>query len=240
MNNLIELNDISAGYEDKRILTNVSIHIAHKDFVGIIGPNGGGKTTLLRVILGMLKPFSGNISFFNADGTQTDHIKMGYLPQHTQIDRNFPISVREVLRSGQSWSFRSMFRSEKKVRDAKQLDAVVERFHLNDIIDNHISELSGGQIQRVLLARAVISKPDIVILDEPNTYIDLRFQSQTYEMLKSINDECAVVVVGHDIDALLNNARNIVCVNHSAEQYDAKSISPETINRCFMQDKSSC
>ena len=133
-----------------------------------------------------------------------------------------------------------MFRSEKKVRDAKQLDAVVERFHLNDIIDNHISELSGGQIQRVLLARAVISKPDIVILDEPNTYIDLRFQSQTYEMLKSINDECAVVVVGHDIDALLKNARNIVCVNHSAEQYDAKSISPETINRCFMHDKSSC
>ena len=129
---------------------------------------------------------------------------------------------------------------KKKVRDAKQLDAVVERFHLNDIIDNHISELSGGQIQRVLLARAVISKPDIVILDEPNTYIDLRFQSQTYEMLKSINDECAVVVVGHDIDALLKNARNIVCVNHSAEQYDAKSISPETINRCFMQDKSSC
>ena len=83
-------------------------------------------------------------------------------------------------------------------------------------------ELSGGQIQRVLLARAVISKPDIVILDEPNTYIDLRFQSQTYEMLKSINGECAVVVVGHDIDALLKNARNIVCVNHSAEQYDAK------------------
>ena len=156
MNNLIELNDISAGYEDKRILTNVSINIAHKDFVGIIGPNGGGKTTLLRVILGMLKPFSGNISFFNADGIQTEHIKMGYLPQHTQIDRNFPISVREVLRSGQSWSFRSMFRSEKKVRDAKQLDAVVERFHLNDIIDNHISELSGGQIQRVLLARSVI------------------------------------------------------------------------------------
>ncbi len=236
MRNLIELNDISAGYKNRRVLTNVSIQIAHRDFVGIIGPNGGGKTTLLRVILGMLKPFSGSMTFFNADGTRTAHINMGYLPQHTQIDRNFPISVKEVLRSGQGWAFKDMFNPEKKAIDEKELDAVVERFRLKEVVNCHISELSGGQMQRVLLARAVISKPDVVVLDEPNSYIDLRFQHQTYEMLRNINDECAVVVVGHDIDALLKNARSIVCLNRSAEQYDARSISQETIRKCFQQD----
>jgi zinc transport system ATP-binding protein len=239
MQNLIELNHISAGYRNKRILSNVSINIGQRDFVGIIGPNGGGKTTLLRVILGMLKPDSGRMTFFNADGTEAEHIKMGYLPQHTQIDRKFPLSVKEVLRSGQSWSLKDVLHIGKKTIDEEQLNAVVERFHLENIVNCQISELSGGQIQRVLIARAVISRPDVVILDEPNTYIDLRFQNQTYEMLKSINDECAVIVVGHDIDALLNHAHSIVCLDHSAEQFDAKSISRETINKCFMQTSSS-
>ena len=234
MTNLIELNNISAGYGDKEILSNVTINIPQRGFLGVIGPNGGGKTTLLRVILGMLKPTSGRKTFFRADGTPKEHINMGYLPQHTQIDRKFPLSVMEVLRSGLGWSFKDIFSTEKKVYNKRQLDAVIERFHLEDVADCHISELSGGQLQRVLIARALIAKPDVVILDEPNTYIDPHSQSRTYEMLKSVNDECAVIVVGHDIEALLRHAQTIVCLNHTAEQYDANDIKREAIDKCFV------
>ena len=230
MERLIKLEDICAGYSDKTVLNDVSIDIAPKDFVGIIGPNGGGKTTLLRVILGMLKPLSGNITYYDASGKPTEHISMGYLPQHTQIDRKFPISVKEVVRSGLDTPIRSIFRANA-ASEKQLLDSIIARFGLQDIAGNHISELSGGQLQRVLLARAVISRPDVLILDEPSTYVDLFFQSKMYELLEGINNECAIIVVGHDVETLLRKTRSVVYVNHSVRQYDAARITPELASK---------
>ena len=235
MKKLIELRNICAGYRDTQVLKDVSINIAQKDFVGIIGPNGSGKTTLLRVILGLLKPTNGSMKYFDSSETVTKHISMGYLPQHTQIDRSFPISVREVIRSGLDNSIQGLFHNNMAVEN-ERLNTVISRFGLREIINNHISELSGGQIQRVLLARAVISKPAVVVLDEPGTYVDLRFQGEMYELLKSINEECAIVVVGHDIDPLLHNVRSVIYVNRSAKQYDATQVSAEWASQLLSCD----
>lgn len=231
---LIELHDVVAGYGSKTVLNAVSMCVERNDFLGIIGPNGGGKTTLLKVVLGLLKPRRGNIEYFDEEGKVVDAIRMGYLPQYTNVDKNFPISVYETIYSGlvdNRVFLSASCRNEMK----EETERMIEDFQLSGIANCHIGSLSGGQLQRVLLARAVVSKPDIVVLDEPNTYADLRFQNQTYRLLHQLTGSCAVVVVGHDVDTLLRNARNIALVDHSVHQYKASEISPMEVKEYFME-----
>ena len=181
MNPIIKIEHLAAGYEGKEVLHDVNLTIYQDDYLGIIGPNGGGKTTLMRLILGLMNPTEGNISYYK-DGKPVKEITMGYLPQYNDLDKQFPISVYEVVLSGlnKSKSLLARFNKEHHQLVADTLD----RMQLSDLKDRHIGALSGGQLQRVLLARAIVSKPDVVILDEPNTYIDRRFQKQMYEMLE--------------------------------------------------------
>ncbi len=228
---LIKIENLSAGYEGKEVLHDVNLTVYSDDYLGIIGPNGGGKTTLMRLILGLMKPTKGDIRFFK-DGKEVEEITMGYLPQYNALDRQFPISVYEVVLSGLSKT-KGLFSRYTKAQHQQVLDTL-DRMQLSDLKDRHIGALSGGQLQRVLLARAIVSKPDVVILDEPNTYIDRRFQKQMYEMLEQINKDCAIIIVSHDIAEVLNNVKHIACVNHHLHYHATADMPKEKLEAHFL------
>ena len=245
---LIEIEHLSAGYDGKQVLNDINLTVYQDDYLGIIGPNGGGKTTLMRLILRLMKPTEGNIRYFkkmkdkngnpilDENGeTKVEEVKeisMGYLPQYNSLDKQFPISVYEVVLSGLSKT-KSLFSRYSQTQHQQVLDTL-ERMQLMEFKDRHIAALSGGQLQRVLLARAIVSKPDVVILDEPNTYIDRRFQKQMYEMLEQINKECAIIIVSHDVAEVLNNVKHIACVNHHLHYHDTADMPREKLEEHFL------
>ena len=229
-NLLLRLQNISVGYGRKTVLHDIDLCLYEKDFLGIIGPNGGGKTTLIKTILGLVKPQSGQLTFYK-DGQPVPRIGMGYLPQYNRIDKKFPISVYEVILSG--------LNSEKhiwqrfKPEHHERVRQMVEQMGLGGLEHHPAGALSGGQLQRALLGRAIISQPDIVILDEPNTYIDKRFESQLYSLLETINRHSAVVLVSHDIGAVLQNVRTIACVNETLDYHPDTEVPPDWLERHF-------
>lgn len=226
---IIQIEHVSAEYDGKQVLKDINLTVYQDDYLGIIGPNGGGKTTLMRLILGLKKPTGGSIHFCS----EGKEISMGYLPQYNDLDKQFPISVYEVVLSGLSKS-KSLFARYTK-QHHQQVTETLERMQISDLKDRHIGALSGGQLQRVLLARAIVSKPDVVILDEPNTYIDRRFQKQMYEMLEQINKECAIIIVSHDIAEVLNNVKHVACVNHNLHYHDTTDMPKEKLEEHFLK-----
>ena len=177
MNPIIQIEGLNASYEYKTVLSQVNLSVYERDFLGIIGPNGGGKTTLIKCILGLHPLDKGNISFYE-NGNIVPEINMGYLPQYNSIDKKFPISVYEVVLSGLSKQ-KSIFQKYNK-ENHEQVRRTIARMGLEGLEDRAIGQLSGGQLQRVLLGRALVSYPKFVILDEPNTYIDKRFETKLY------------------------------------------------------------
>ncbi len=232
MEPIIRLDNIQASYEQKQVLQDVSLTVYDHDYLGIIGPNGGGKTTLIRVMLGLKKPERGTVTYFR-DGKPAKEIRMGYLPQYSLIDRQFPIAVYDVVLSGLSQEKKlwRRFSKEQHERAAETL----RQMQLDDLARRAIGELSGGQLQRVLLARAVVSRPDVLVLDEPNTYIDKRYQAQMYEMLEQFNHDCAIVIVSHDIAEVLQNAKHVACVNRHLHYHDHPHIDADKFERHFLE-----
>ncbi len=227
---IIRLEHIQVAYDEKIVLNDVNLTVYQKDFLGIIGPNGGGKTTLIKVILGLITPRSGDIHFF-CNGNPTHEIKMGYLPQYNQIDKKFPISVYDVILSGLSRQ-KSLLRRFSKEQHAKVNDIIVQ-MGLEGLEERAIGQLSGGQLQRALLGRAIISDPDVVILDEPNTYIDKRFEAKLYKLLEEINHERAIILVSHDIGTILQNVKTIACVNETLDYHPDTEIPTEWLEEHF-------
>ncbi|WP_321439092.1 metal ABC transporter ATP-binding protein [uncultured Bacteroides sp.] len=230
MNKIIEIGHLSAGYDRKTVLRDINLNVYEQDFLGIIGPNGGGKTTLIKLILGLLKPDSGEIRFFR-DGKSVDGISMGYLPQYNAIDKKFPISVYDVILSGLS-SKKSLIKRFSDEHHAQVAD-VISRMGLLGLEKKAIGKLSGGQLQRTLLGRAIVSNPEVVILDEPNTYIDQRFESRLYEILSEINKERAIILVSHDIGTVISNVKTIACVNETLDYHPDSEVSTEWLEEKF-------
>lgn len=228
MNAIIEIKNLSAGYDGRTVLRNVNLTVYERDFLGIIGPNGGGKTTLIKCILGLLKPTSGEIILH--DHHQSS-FTMGYLPQYNTIDRKFPISVEEVILSGLSVhkSLHSRFTPEHREKAA----SIIVRMGLEGLERRAIGQLSGGQLQRALLGRAIISDPSVVILDEPSTYIDKRFEARLYELLVEINKECAIILISHDIGTVLQQVKSIACVNETLDYHPDAGVTNEWLEKNF-------
>ena len=235
---IIEIKNLSAGYDGRTVLHDVNLTIYERDFLGIIGPNGGGKTTLIKCILGLLKPTGGEIIFHIGQNdnhfqipTSSSEISLGYLPQYNSIDRKFPISVEEVILSGLSIqkSLTSRFTPEQKEK-GKQ---IVSRMGLEGLEHRAIGQLSGGQLQRALLGRAIISDPSALILDEPSTYIDKRFEARLYELLAEINKECAIILVSHDIGTVLQQVKSIACVNETLDYHPDTEVTTEWLEKNF-------
>ncbi|MGL5787157.1 MAG: metal ABC transporter ATP-binding protein [Bacteroidales bacterium] len=230
MNKILELDNIYAGYSHKEVLRNINLTVRKGDFLGIIGPNGGGKSTLLKVILGLIKPNKGKVSYF-LDGKKQDRISIGYLPQVSNTDKDFPISVRELILSGLPPK-NTLFSTYNKDQ-IKLVDEIIHKTGLSLHADAAISELSGGQYQRALLGRAIISNPDILILDEPNSYLDREFEIKLYDILKEINQTTTILLVSHNISAVCSIAKSLACVNGTLHYHPTNKISPECIYDSF-------
>jgi zinc transport system ATP-binding protein len=229
-NPLLQLTDISAAYDGKTVLSHVDLTVYHRDFLGIIGPNGGGKTTLIKVMLGLVKPTTGSLHFFR-QGEEVHEIKMGYLPQYNQIDKKFPISVREVVLSGLAKE-KPLWR-RYSAEQHERVSEMIVRMGLEGLEDRPIGALSGGQLQRAMLGRALVSNPEVVILDEPNTYIDKKFEARLYSLLEEINKERAVVLVSHDIGSVLQNVKTIACVNETLDYHPDTEVPAEWLEEHF-------
>ncbi len=195
---MIALDKISFSYTNRVLLDNVTLNIGEHDFVAVVGSNGCGKTTLMKIILGLLKPHSGQI-VFSRGGCTVPTLSMGYLPQYSQIDRLFPVTVREVVKMGLLCKS-NLWQPFTGRQQGKAIDAAVERMGLARLVNSPIGVLSGGELQRTMLARAIVSRPDVIILDEPDTYLDNNSENMMYSLLKQLNDECTIVLVSHDAE----------------------------------------
>lgn len=219
---ILELKNITAGYEHLEVLRHINLEIHDKDFIGIIGPNGGGKTTLLKVILGLLKPFSGEIIFH----TSRQNL-FGYLPQNNRFDQRFPISVTEVVLSG-LMSEKGLYRSYTR-RDRQKAEELLDKYGMGAYRKSPIGDLSGGQMQRVFLCRAIISSPRILMLDEPTTYVDSHFEKEFYTILEELNKTLCIVMVSHDLGTICSYVKTIACVNKELHYHQSNLISPEQL-----------
>lgn len=219
---LVRLDDVSVAYDGKYVLEDVNLSIFENDFLGVIGPNGGGKTTLVKIILGLLPPQKGRVQYFSK-GQPTNKLKIGYLPQYNSIDKKFPITVREVILSGLLKKHSFFHRYVES--DRLKVDMMINRMGLDGYADVPIGQLSGGQMQRTLLGRALIAEPQLLILDEPNTYIDKRFEAKLYEILTEVNKQCAVLLVSHDIGTVLQSVKSIACVSGRLDYHPSAEIS---------------
>ena len=230
MEKLIEIKEVTVSYDIKPVLNSVSLDVWKFDFLGIIGPNGGGKTTLLKIILGLMKPDSGEISFFDNE-KRVPSLKIGYLPQINPIDKRFPISVYEAISSGLAGE-KPLLKDFTHSQKERVKDLIVE-MGLEKFAKRAIGELSGGQLQRALLARAIVSCPQLLILDEPNTYVDKKFESQFYELLGEINKKTSIILVSHDIGTLLPMVKNVACVNETMHYHPGTDISDEWVSKTY-------
>ncbi|HCO67020.1 MAG TPA: zinc ABC transporter ATP-binding protein [Dysgonomonas sp.] len=228
---LLEIRNITVGYDpQKPVLQDINLNVYNNDFLGIIGPNGGGKTTLLKTILGLIKPGKGEILFFK-DKKNADKINIGYLPQINKIDKKFPISVYDVILSGLTpkRNFFNYYSAEQK----ETARHIAEKMGLSGLLDRPIGNLSGGQLQRALLGRAVIDNPDLLILDEPSSYVDKRFETDFYKILEEINHQTAIILVSHDIGTVISQVKNIACVNEGLHYHSGSNISSEWLKENY-------
>ena len=229
-NPIIQISDLCAAYEEKTVLSHVELTVYERDFLGIIGPNGGGKTTLIKCILGLHQPQKGKIHFYK-NGKEVPEINMGYLPQYNHIDKKFPISVYEVILSGLSKQ-KSIFQRYNNEQHELVRQMIIQ-MGLEGMDKRAIGELSGGQLQRALLGRALVSNPEVIILDEPNTYIDKRFEAKLYSLLEEINKERAIILVSHDIGTILKNVKTIACVNETVHYHPHTEVPTEWLEEHF-------
>jgi zinc transport system ATP-binding protein len=201
---LITLSKISMGWEHREVLRDVTFTVHEHDFIAITGPNGGGKTTLLRIMLSLLKPVHGTVKHNVSD------LRIGYLPQKNMIDSNFPVVVRDVIKSG-LLGVKGLSSAEKE----KLFNEAIEEMDLVEHADRPIGLLSGGQLQRALLGRAIISHPQLLVLDEPLSYIDKRFESRLYKIIERLAKTTTIVLVSHEMSTIagMANRHFIVDVN---------------------------
>lgn len=215
---IIRLTDIDVTFDRRPALRGVSLTIGRGDFVAITGPNGGGKTTLLRVILKLLKPTQGKVEYFSADGTPERRLRVGYLPQKSMIDTRFPISAGEAIRSGLLTGYAGRAASAD---DRRRFEEITELTGTAAFTDRPVGDLSGGQLQRVLLGRALISGPELLVLDEPLSYVDKRFEHQIYHIMEQAARRATIILVSHEMSVISGMANRHFIVDGTLHECGA-------------------
>lgn len=222
MKPIVKFENVNFSYQDTLILENVSLQILPGEFVGIIGPNGGGKTTLLKLILGFLKPSTGIIEVFGEPPRNGQARPIAYVPQTARFDRQFPISVMEVVLSGCLSHLPWYGKFHQKELDAAS-DALA-MVGLLDFKDAPFGKLSGGQAQRVLIARALVSNPKLLLLDEPTASVDSNAEAEIYAILKKLHGSITILMVTHDLKAAVDQVERVLCIQRHAIALEPKDV----------------
>ncbi len=235
---VIELKDVSFSYNGTAVLEDINLVVEEKEYIAVIGPNGGGKTTLLKLILGLLNPQKGEIKVFNQPPNKV-YGKIGYVPQHINFKYGFPVSVLDVVLMGITPKFRLKFSYSKKEKEKayESLDYV----GMKNFVNNKIAELSGGQAQRVFLARALVSNPELLILDEPTSSIDPHGTFCFYTFLEELSRKITIMVVSHNLSLVASNIDSIACVNKNLIYTKNSELTPEMMSLMYgTHDEHSC
>lgn len=221
---LFDMQSLTASYDTHIVLEKINFRVNENDFIGIIGPNGGGKTTLLKVILGLIRPLSGRLSF-NTDLINNNSI--GYLPQISTGDFNYPVTVTDVVLSGMM--IRKKILSRMSAPDKKRAGEIIDEIGLSGLANSSLSELSGGQLQRVFLGRAIIGDPKLLLLDEPGNFVDMTFEKDFYSKLRDLNKRMAILMVSHDVGMISSHVKSFACVNRSLHYHPSSEITNEQL-----------
>ncbi|MBD3790454.1 MAG: ABC transporter ATP-binding protein [Campylobacterales bacterium] len=215
--NVIDISHLSFAYDKEFILEDINLAVGKHDFLAIIGPNGGGKSTLLKLILGIYKPKSGTVRVLGKEPSkEISHI--GYVPQNTNINIDFPIKVIEVVMMGHVGGKRPLFGYGKDEKACAM--GALAQVGMEAYAEYKIGSLSGGQRQRVMIARALCAHPSILILDEPTSSIDVAGQRDIYELLKTLAKQITIIVVSHDISVILEYANKVAHINRTLSYHD--------------------
>jgi zinc transport system ATP-binding protein len=218
------MHSLSASYGANVVLQEVDLKVNENDFIGVIGPNGGGKTTLLKVILGLVKPSEGKIVFNNE---LLNNNSIGYLPQMSTGDINYPVTVTDIILSG--LMIRKGIISRMSSSDKTRAMKVMDELGLEEMTNSTLNELSGGQMQRVFLGRAIIGNPRLLLLDEPGNFVDTTFENDFYEKLRDLNKRMAILMVSHDVGTISSHIKSFACVNRSLHYHPSHEITNEDL-----------
>jgi len=226
----IEVQDVSFSYEKTEVLKDVSFRLKQGEFLGIIGPNGGGKTTLVRLMLGLLRPDRGKITILGMEPNAASR-RVGYVPQSIDLSRSFPISVMDVAFMGRL--SRARIGKGYSREDAEKVRQVLEKVGMWEHRRKPIGKLSGGQKQRVFIARALATDPEILFLDEPTASVDPEFQVNLYDILEELNRQVTIVVITHDIGVVSSYMKSIACVNKHFIFHEGSHITQDMIDMAY-------
>ncbi len=226
---VVMLENVCFSYNGPLVLEDVSFQVHTGEMVFIVGPNGGGKTTLLRLILGLLRPDSGQVKVFDKAPIQV-RSRFGYVPQHVHFDDKFPVSVMDVVLMGRIGSARFGFFSKKDTDAAEQ---ALNEVGMLDVRKRAFSSLSGGQRQRVLVARALTIHPEVLLLDEPTAYVDSMAVDDFYSLLETLNERLTILNVSHDLSIVSRMASSVVCVNRFAVNRPLHEMSDSVITEVW-------
>ena len=230
MNPIIEFRDVSFSYGQALVLRDINLAIQEEEFFALIGPNAGGKSTLLKLLLGVLPPDRGNIAVFGRPPAAV-HTRIGYVPQFPTYRRGFPINVADVVLMGRLGITSQYGTYSRRDRDGAR--AAMAALELEEIAAKQVATLSGGQIQRMLIARALACEPEILILDEPTANIDIKAEEDIFALLKKYNEHMTIIVVSHDIGFISAYVDRVGCLNRTLVCHNTEDISGKTIEELY-------
>jgi zinc transport system ATP-binding protein len=227
---VVEMEGVHFAYDGSPVLEDICLSVPWGDFLGVVGPNGSGKSTLLKMMLGLLHPDEGRVRVFGQPPERSRHL-MGYVPQHAELDPNFPISVMDVVLLGRLGKAPLLGRYGKK--DRQRAIKAMEEVKILDLRNRQFGVLSGGQKQRVLVARALVGKPELLLLDEPTASIDGTIEGDIYELLKKLNERATIILVTHDLGFISTYVRHVACVNRRLVCNPTQDITGDVIEACY-------
>ena len=231
METALHIDNLSVYYGDEVALSKVCLNVAHGEMLGIIGPNGGGKSTLLKAILGLVQPTTGSVRIYGQEPGK-NHAAVGFVPQFAGMDRRFPISVLEVVLTGRLKPGLSLFRKYSE-EDKAIAYAQLKRVGIEHLAKRQIAALSGGEFQRLLIARALAVEPKLLLLDEPTASVDANSRNQIYQLLREVNADMTIILVTHDLMVISSEVGKLACLNKKLVYHGEPELNESVVNELY-------